>query len=67
MHIQQDAGGYFNISSFNGKGIHFQVGVNKKPQKFIFEYWVFSQKSCSNMAFFEKIHICITKIRDLHT
>jgi len=38
------------------------TGVNKKPQKFIFEYWVFSQKSYLNVGCFEKIHICIPKI-----
>ena len=42
-------------------------GVNKKHQKFIFEYWVFSQKSYLNMWCFEKIHICIPKIQYLHT
>ena len=42
-------------------------GVNKKPQKFIFEYWVFSQKSYLNVGCFEEIHICIPKIRYLHT
>ena len=42
-------------------------GVNKKPQKFIFAYWVFSQKSYLNVGCFEKIHICIPEIRYLHT
>ena len=41
--------------------------VNKKLQKFIFEYWVFLQKSYLNMLCFEKIHICIPKIQYLHT
>ena len=42
-------------------------GVHKKPQKFIFEYWVFSQKPYLNVGCFEEIHICIPKIRYLHT
>ena len=42
-------------------------GVNKKPQKFIFEYWAFSQKSYLNGGCFEEIHICIPKILYLHT
>ena len=41
--------------------------VNKKPQKFIFEYWAFSQKSYLNGGCFEEIHICIPKILYLHT
>ena len=47
--------------------IHTNTGVNKKPQKLIFEYWVFSQKSYLNVGCFEEIHICIPKIRYLHT
>ena len=43
------------------------AGVNKKPQKFIFEYWAFSQKSYLNGGCFEEIHICIPKILYLHT
>ena len=42
-------------------------GVTKKHQKFIFEYWVFSQKSYLNVWCFEKVHICIPKIPYLHT
>ena len=49
-------------------------GVNKKHQKFIFEYWVFSQKSYLNMWCFEKaifahlkFNICIPKLGNLHT
>ena len=38
------------------------AGVTKKHQKFIFEYWVFSQKSYLNVWCFEKVHICIPKI-----
>ena len=51
-------------------GVYARVNssrVNKKPQKFIFEYWVFSQKSYFNVGCFEEIHICIPKIRYLHT
>ena len=44
-----------------------ETGVHKKPQKFIFEYWVFSQESYLNVGCFKKIHICIPKIRYLHT
>ena len=44
-----------------------RAGVTKKHQKFIFEYWVFSQKSYLNMWCFEKVHICIPKIPYLHT
>ena len=40
---------------------HSSTGVNKKPQKFIFEYWVFSQKSYLNVGCFEEIDICIPK------
>ena len=47
--------------------LHVLPGVNKKPQKFIFEYWVFSQKSYLNVGCFEEIHICIPKIKYLHT
>ena len=36
-----------------------ESGVTKKHQKFIFEYWVFSQKSYLNVWCFEKFHICI--------
>ena len=43
-------------------GLDPVTGVNKKPQKFIFEYWVFSQKSYLNVGCFEEIHICIPKI-----
>ena len=43
------------------------TGVTKKHQKFIFEYWVFSQKSYLNVGCFEEIHICIPKILYLHT
>ena len=42
-------------------------GVNKSPKKFIFAYLVFSQKSYLNVWCFEKIHICIPKIQNLHT
>ena len=42
-------------------------GVAKKHQKFIFEYWVFTQKSYLNVWCFEKVHICIPKIPYLHT
>ena len=45
----------------------FKTGVTKKHQKFLFEYWVFSQKSYLNMWCFEKVHICIPKIPYLHT
>ena len=31
------------------------TGVNKKPQKFIFEYWVFSQKSYLNVGCFRPL------------
>ena len=41
--------------------------VSKKHQKFIFEYWVFSQKSYLHVWCFEKVHICITKIPYPHT
>jgi len=41
--------------------------VAKKHQKFIFEYWVFTQKSYLNVWCFEKVHICIPKIPYLHT
>jgi len=44
-----------------------EARVNKKPQKFIFEYWAFSQKSYLNGGCFEEIHICIPKILYLHT
>ena len=37
------------------------AGVNKKHQKFIFEYQVISQKSYLYTGCFEKIHICIPK------
>ena len=48
--------------------VYHQIpGVNKSPQKFIFAYLVFSQKSYLNMWCFEKIHICIPKIQNLHT
>ena len=43
--------------------LHARSGVNKKPEKFIFEYWVFSQKFYLNVGCFEEIHICIPKIR----
>ena len=50
------------------------AGVNNKPQKFIFEYWVFSQKSYLNMWCFVKsifaylkFNICIPKLGNLHT
>ena len=43
------------------------AGVTKKHQKFIFEYWVVSQKSYLNMGHLKKICICIPKIRYLHT
>ena len=43
------------------------TGVTKKHQKFIFEYWEFSQKSYLNVWCFEKVHICIPKIPYLHT
>ena len=43
------------------------AGVNKKHQKFIFEYWAFSQKTYLNMWCFEKSHNCIPKIQYLHT
>ena len=46
---------------------HIYSRVNKKPQKFIFEYWAFSQKSYLNGGCFEEIHICIPKILYLHT
>ena len=42
-------------------------GVNKNLQIFIFEYWVFSQKSYLNMWCLEKIHICIPKIQYLYS
>ena len=42
-------------------------GVNKSPQKIIFAYLVFSQNLYLNMWCFEKIHICIPKIQNLHT
>ena len=44
-----------------------EAGVNKKHQKFIFEYRVFSQKLYLNMWCFEKVHICIPNMRYLHT
>ena len=51
-----------------------RTGVTQKPQKFIFEYWVFSQKSYLNMWHFKKFifaylkfDICIHKILYLHT
>ena len=43
------------------------TGVTKKHQEFIFEYWVFFQKSYLNVWCFEKVHICIPKILYLHT
>ena len=53
---------------------HMHTGVNKKHQKFIFEYWVFSQKSYLNMWCFEntifvylKFNICLPKLWNLHT
>ena len=42
-------------------------GVNKKPEIFIFEYWVFSQKSYLNMGCFEKFIFAYLKIQYLHT
>ena len=42
-------------------------GVNKKHQKYLFEYRVFSQKLYLNMWCFEKVHICIPNMRYLHT
>ena len=57
---------YINIYIYIPVGEDFP-GVNKKPQKFIFEYWVISQKSYLNVGCFEEIHICIPKIRYLHT
>ena len=39
------------------------AGVNKKHEKFIFEYRVFSQKLYLNMWCFEKVHICIPNMR----
>ena len=39
-----------------------RTGVTNKHQKFIFEYWVSSQKSYLNVWCFENFHICITKI-----
>ena len=39
------------------------TGVNKKHEKFIFEYRVFSQKLYLNMWCFEKVHICIPNMR----
>ena len=54
--------------------VKMRSGVNKKPRIFIFEYWVFSQKSYLNMGCFEKFifaylkfNICIPKIQYLHT
>ena len=44
-----------------------RTGVTKKHQNFIFEYWVFSQKSYLNVWSFVKVHICIPKIPYLHT
>ena len=43
-------------------------GVNKKPQKFIFEYWVFYQKSYLKTSIFAYLifNICIPKIRYPH-
>ena len=52
------------VRFFDGQ---FKARVNKKPQKFIFEYWAFSQKSYLNGGCFEEIHICIPKILYLHT
>ena len=47
--------------------MHLHPGVNKSPKKFIFAYLVFSQKPYLNVWCFEKIHICIPKIQNLHT
>ena len=54
------------ISSTEGE-VGMEARVNKKPQKFIFEYWAFSQKSYLNGGCFEEIHNCIPKILYLHT
>ena len=51
----------------NGTVPKTYTGVIKKPQKFISEYQVFSQKPYLNMGYFEKVHICIPKIQYLHT
>ena len=52
--------------AFWASGQKRRAGVNKKPQKFIFEYWVFSQKSFLNVGCLKKsifaylkLNICI--------
>ena len=45
------------------RGLYLVAGVNKKHEKFIFEYRVFSQKLYLNMWCFEKVHICIPNMR----
>ena len=55
--------GYFlakNHGKYPFPAYHW-AGVNRRHQKFIFEYQVFSQKSYLNTGCFEKIHICIPK------
>ena len=54
--------------------MHFGAGANKKPQKFRFEYQVFSQKSYLNMGFLKKskfaylkFNICIPETQYLQT
>ena len=63
-HFFSFSSNFFPISSWTSLSF---AGVNKSPQKFIFAYLFFSQKLYLNVWCFEKIHICIPKIQNLHT
>ena len=62
--VMASAGRVFQYRVGSGQVV---AGVTKKHQKFIFECWVFSQKSYLNVWCFEKVHIWIPKIPYLHT
>ena len=59
--------GSSHVISFDLANSMYKPGVPKKHQKFIFEYWVFSQKPYLNVWCFEKVHISIPEIPYLHT